>query len=237
MLEFARASGLGVLVNRPLNAILGQGMIRLADFPSGDGPTLKARAEGTLDSLVRTETEFETSFRPLLAIQQVDPRLQQAFGVGREIRPHLWSFQGWEHWSHVQEAMIWPRFVETVSALNRFLGNREDWREWLQRYTAALTEALDAVSLHYMNGAQSRSRDLADRLDAMDEALKASPTLSQKAIRAVASLPAVSCVLVGMRKPSYVQDAIAIMGQPRLKEADRIFREAGELSKGLPATG
>jgi uncharacterized protein len=43
-----------------------------------------------------------------------------------------------------------------------------------------------------------------------------SATTSQKALHVVASAPGVSCVLVGMRRPAYVDDATEVLGWPPL---------------------
>ena len=44
-------------------------------------------------------------------------------------------------------------------------------------------------------------------------------TPSQKALHVVTSAPGVSCVLVGMRRPAYVDDATVVLRWPRLSEA------------------
>jgi aryl-alcohol dehydrogenase-like predicted oxidoreductase len=50
-------------------------------------------------------------------------------------------------------------------------------------------------------------------------------TLSQQALLALSSLPGVSCVLVGMRTPAYVDDVTALMQQPALPDAWRLFSD------------
>jgi aryl-alcohol dehydrogenase-like predicted oxidoreductase len=44
-------------------------------------------------------------------------------------------------------------------------------------------------------------------------------TLSQKALHVVSSAPGVSCVLLGMRRPAYVEDALPVMSWPPLAPA------------------
>jgi aryl-alcohol dehydrogenase-like predicted oxidoreductase len=54
----------------------------------------------------------------------------------------------------------------------------------------------------------------------IDEALppeRRGATPSQKALHVVTSAPGVSCVLVGMRRPAYVDDATEVLGWPRLE--------------------
>jgi aryl-alcohol dehydrogenase-like predicted oxidoreductase len=53
-------------------------------------------------------------------------------------------------------------------------------------------------------------------IDAALPAERRSATPSQKALQVVASAPGVSCVLVGMRRPAYVDDATEMLRWPRL---------------------
>jgi aryl-alcohol dehydrogenase-like predicted oxidoreductase len=50
-------------------------------------------------------------------------------------------------------------------------------------------------------------------------------SLSQKALAVLASTPGVTCILVGMRKRSYVEDALAVLSRPPLPDAPGILRK------------
>jgi hypothetical protein len=49
-------------------------------------------------------------------------------------------------------------------------------------------------------------------------------TLSRKAIWTVASTRGVTCVLVGMRRPEYVKDALRVLPWPPLSDPLRVYR-------------
>jgi len=49
-------------------------------------------------------------------------------------------------------------------------------------------------------------------------------TLSQMAVRALLSLPGLSSVLTGMRRPEYIQDLMEIPSRPSIN-AEKILRE------------
>lgn len=51
--------------------------------------------------------------------------------------------------------------------------------------------------------------------------------LQRKALWALASTPGVSCVLLGMRRPAYVDDAVAVLGWPPLDEVEPLYRALG----------
>jgi len=48
-------------------------------------------------------------------------------------------------------------------------------------------------------------------------------TLSRKAIWIAASTPGVTSVLVGMRRPEYVDDVLAVIEWPPLPNADAVY--------------
>jgi hypothetical protein len=48
-------------------------------------------------------------------------------------------------------------------------------------------------------------------------------SLSRKALWVLASTPGISCVLLGMRRPAYVTDGMAILGWPPLQGVRKIY--------------
>ena len=52
--------------------------------------------------------------------------------------------------------------------------------------------------------------------------------MSRKALWVLASTPGVTCVLNGMRSPSYVDDSLAVMGWEPLKEVRQVFQGMGQ---------
>ena len=40
----------------------------------------------------------------------------------------------------------------------------------------------------------------------------------------VASTPGVSCALIGMRRPAYVEDALAVLAWPPLETTDAVYQ-------------
>ena len=73
MIEFAAAQGLGVLINRPLNAVTERQMIRLSGFPDVDAPQPTKIIQG-LDKLA----DLEDRGRELLMESELDPALVNA---------------------------------------------------------------------------------------------------------------------------------------------------------------
>jgi hypothetical protein len=85
------------------------------------------------------------------------------------------------------------------------------WVEWETSYRRCLAAIADTLSRYHAQKAAASSESLARQLDEKVPALKASPTLSQKALRVLLNVPGLDCVLLGMRRPQYVHDGIAAL--------------------------
>ena len=57
----------------------------------------------------------------------------------------------------------------------------------------------------------------------LDETLGDSETLSQQALRVLASTDKIDCTLLGMRKTPYVEDALVAMKAPLLADPEGIL--------------
>jgi hypothetical protein len=222
VLEFARARGLGVLTNRPLNAILDGRLIRLAEEEpvSTDVPPL---AEA-LARLAGQEEEFKSKFDfPLLG-----------GGAGasgwlaplREQLPSLEEFR----------TVIGQEFTP---AANTWLLNADHTLQSDPRYAAWRKEfaiQLDSAILALQN---ETARSLSRREQSVRQALSRAGvdlplhSLSQLALATLLGLEGVSCVLNGMRKPSYVDDSIGAI-ELEITNATRVLEQVAGSIDGEP---
>jgi aryl-alcohol dehydrogenase-like predicted oxidoreductase len=88
------------------------------------------------------------------------------------------------------------------------------WRAWRDRYLPELDRLLDGFRVEAGARSQGQSRAIAAAIDPLLPPERRGATLSQKALWTLAGTPGVSAVLVGMRRPAYVEDAIGILGWP-----------------------
>jgi hypothetical protein len=157
----------------------------------------------------------------------------QYLAVGTALQEQWEGFGTYHNWRDVRDRFLLPR----AQSGTQFLANIEnppvDVDSWLQSYINALNTLLAAVTAFY----RERGHETAEAIK--KEATAVSPewdaeTLSQTAIRAVRSTAGVTSVLVGMRRPAYVEDALAevkrpVETAPRLEEWGRM---AGALEQG-----
>ena len=88
-----------------------------------------------------------------------------------------------------------------------------------------VTDFLDAINRQYENEAQERSLQLSGKLKSLVEELANSATLSQQTLRVLMSAPGIDCVLLGMRRTPYVEDALEALKAPAVPEAKNLLVE------------
>ena len=213
-LEFCREHGLGVLANRPLNAFAHNRLVRLANFGAagGRGPDPGALA-AVLEPVRRQERQFAEHFHPKHAdaggvaalLEQIVPQLQSPAHLEQAIGPYI-----------IEPIREW------LGAAQREIGSDPHWLAWQRDFIEVINAALEAIGRYVTAKQQPESDRVRLRLLAAGypAAAGAAETLSQMALRVLLSLPGLSSALVGMRRPEYVADTIAIAATPPLPAAE-----------------
>lgn len=229
VLQLARERGLGALVNRPLNAMNGDDLTRLADFRMTDPATLEAGFLTRQTALAAAEKRFREEFLPALPAEAPRAHLEKVFTLSGQLAAARTSFPSWESWDHVRQNAVLPPIQSILGYLHQLLRSQPGWRAWAAVYLKALDDFLDVITRHYENQAQARSAKIGGRLERLAPALADSATLSQKSVRLLRSVEGVSGVLVGMRKMEYVDDALAALRLPPVPEAEAVLNLVRDL--------
>ncbi len=223
VLCLAQKSDVSVLVNRPLNAIVGEGLTRLADPPKIEGVPA---VEEQLTKLRALETEFRTTLAPGIRMGSGAPPATELFNWAEQLGRLPSSAETFAQWTEIETQVVVPRVLQVMRALDRAMHGSaaEAWRSFRNRYG----EEIEKTLLALRRRAAERSRVAADRIhraiDPFLDAERRSANLSQKALWVLWSTPGVSVVLVGMRRPEYVDDVLPALVGPRLANVEPVFR-------------
>jgi len=199
-LEFCREKNIGVLINRPLNAITSGRMVRLADFVKpGESPGGRDGLRAALAPLRLLEQELREQFDiPLLYSTPGGIAEYAEFMV-----PQITSVAHWEQAFH-------PYLIQPIEKwaveCQQLYGDREEWRNWWQRFTAMFPAVLDQLARQIAASQQGASDKVREQLYLAGYPENGA-SLSQMALSLLTHLDGVSSVLVGMRRPEYVIDA------------------------------
>ena len=204
VVEFCRENGIGVLANRSLNAFHGNRMIRLADWakPGARLPGPDALF-GMVEPVQQQEAWFEEIFEEPVSLASGETISEMLLRVV----PGLRSLSNWEQVAahHVIE----PIQAWIVQARETHQ-DKAEWDTWLKDFVAAINGVLEEVRRYLGTKQQGQSDGVRAKLHAVG-CPRSEQSLSRMALNVLASVDGLSCVLVGMRRPSYVEDAFGII--------------------------
>ena len=221
VLDVAREKMLGVLINRPLNAFTGRRMVRLASIEVRSRMDYKEIIHCIKD-LAQSETRL---WRKILPAMESIPgglrtRIQQQGCFAETLKHHWRTFGSYERWREAKDGIFLPRIQGVMDFLILHVENNPDLASWIISHEKTLDRAFIAVASIYADDAVALEKKMFNMIAQADDAWAQPGTLSQKAIRALASTAGVSTVLVGMRKEAYVSDVLAAL-QHSIHKADR----------------
>ncbi len=216
VLTRAAKSNVGVLVNRPLNAIEGGSILRLA---AAIAPENAQDFELSRSNLLAIEREFRETIASSLEVGnglQPDDLFAWGDRIG-EIEPRVESLVQWEE---IESHLIAPELGKVLQALDGALKGElaETFRDFRGRYLRDLEAVFLAMRERAAARSQARLATLSRALAPTLGAAAQSEPFSRQALLALRSLPGLSSVLLGARKPTYVDDALAALRLPKLSD-------------------
>ncbi|HEU0091113.1 MAG TPA: hypothetical protein VFS78_03315, partial [Vicinamibacteria bacterium] len=223
VLDAARAAGVGVLVNRPLNAMVESGLVRLATMAVPERTIELGAQLGTLRTL---EAEYRTGVASHLEAGDGGIPPADFFRWSDELGQIAPEIQGLEHWGALESQRVRPRLAQALQALDRHLTGDlgEQWHAWRLRYVPEVQKALDELRRLAAEKSQVRGARLEAVINPLLPPERRRETLARKALWVVASTPGVSSVLAGLRDPAYVRDALAVLSWPPLPDPAAVYR-------------
>lgn len=211
VLEVARAHGLAVLTNRPLNAFRANRLVRLAEVAEVRAPLPFAEA---LEEVRAIEAVFAEDFAPRIRVEGQGPKPEELFRWGEELARAPERVAGLEHWASLQGRYLGPQTNRALGALASAFGPDPAFRAWANRYVQALDTLIQAITAEVTARAREQAEDLKRRLAPVVPPAWRTASLSRQAIAGILAAEGVTAVLVGMRQNSYVEDALGAVVLP-----------------------
>jgi aryl-alcohol dehydrogenase-like predicted oxidoreductase len=227
VLQYCQENGIGVLANRPLNAFWENQLIRLADFVKpGDPPPGPDALRTLLDPLRRLEQQFADRFGSTGAPPP---------GIAGHMEKTIPQVRSPAHFEQVAGPYLVRPIQQWLAGAQQTLSRDAGWPEWERAFVEIVNGLFESLHRHVSAGQQSTSDGVRSRLITAGYPDTVPPEpLSRMATRVLLSLPGLTSVLVGMRRPAYVDDLMAVPAQPppdpidpnRAEKILRAFRPA-----------
>ena len=229
LLAYCEEKNLGVLINRPLNAIAGKQLIRLADVPEREVPP-EEDIEDLLHDLKLQEEEFVSRLLPTLEVdEESNTALTQFLTAGRNLQEGNWKeFASMEEWQEISRNILAPRIQYAFNILQPLTEHTPSLVTFLTNYAETVDEMFEHVTNYYTNRGHERGMKIHSALDRLMGTDYSELSLSQKAVLLIRSLPQVSSVLVGMRSEEYVDDMVYGLQAQFVPHAEKIWETLAE---------
>jgi len=231
VLEFARQQGLGVLINRPLNAYQQNNLHRLADIAEPDYVSPSA-VDARIANLVAQEVILHRDILPTLEVTaDVQDQLGQMLSTGQALDGYWLGINSYQRWLETRSGYLIPRVNSALRFLEQLKKQPEGLERWIEAYIQAANTTFEAITAYYQEQALDEAEQLKTTVKGIEPEWAEAETLSQLAIRALRSTEGVSSVLVGMRRPAYVDDVLAELHRPiAIKDRTKAWTQ---VQKGL----
>jgi aryl-alcohol dehydrogenase-like predicted oxidoreductase len=211
LLEYAKNKGIGVLINRPLNAVVNQNLIRLVDYWVDEDVSMIE-----IDDMVTELAHFEASghdlsFDNILPDPNKEKEILAFFNVGQSLMEGWTAFKDIEQWKEVMAQSIVPRIefgISTISGAGQLSPEQESW---LGEFIRQVNHLLKSITLYYKADSSNRSETIKSDLRKLFPEFNDIHQLSHSAINFLRMTNGVSSVLVGMRQLDYVDDVLCAL--------------------------
>jgi aryl-alcohol dehydrogenase-like predicted oxidoreductase len=217
LLELAEKKNLGVLINRPLNAIYNNHLITLAEPFIDDIPNayqINAGLKHLIDWKKLLSEQLESAIEgKFIKI------LEESLFIFEELQDNWLEITYLSNWQGALNQYFLPRIYYSRNFINKSSLNNELQAE-LFDFTDNLLNLFNLITSYY-NGkhlelTQNIKKNIADSIPE----LSSTKHLSNMAIRALRSTKGINTVLVGMTQSEYVIDVLDELRIPTAKDFD-----------------
>ncbi len=222
VLEAAVALGIGVLVNRPLNAVKNNRMSRLAQYPYDPNLDYQQAVSTAADTLDEIESMLRRALENWGIFSQVEEavNLDLFYDIAPKLQQFLPRVHNREHWEQITQQYLIPQINAYLRQTAQACPNphQAEWAEMLQKYAEGFNTLFTLITGHFNRLESKQVEGIQGAVDGHLSADEKKLTLSQKALNFVTSSSGVSVVLNGMKRHEYVADAMGIMGVPNFAQ-------------------
>jgi aryl-alcohol dehydrogenase-like predicted oxidoreductase len=229
LLDYAADLDMGVLINRPLNALDGKGLKRLADFPVNEEYSKLDEAQiiAEINLLDLMEEDFTRENLGKLNLTEENQKAVAAFlKAGQMLKENWKGFGSVESFNDIKKQFLIPRVNYAFTALISSPNITDEMKTELDKIAKQTNKIMGIMDTLYGMMGNIRSKEIHLKLNELLKQEEADRfkdlSLSQKAILIINSLNGVDCTLVGMRQKKYADDVTTALKLEKLSNAVKV---------------
>jgi hypothetical protein len=207
-LQIAEENNLGVLVNRPLNAIFKNKLIRLADYPITEN-----RSQEEIFDLINDLAKQEkilidkyVNYMESSASEKKD--VIDCLSLSNTLKCNYRKFDNPSDFQEIKVNYFVPRANFAIDEMGKNLPDETNLTRSLRNYAVTTNILLSSIISDLGHKKNEKNEVFHKSIDKYLKNEQKKLSLSQKAILLINSVPQVTSTLVGMRNEEYVKDVL-----------------------------
>lgn len=226
-LQLAGENNLGVLVNRPLNAISKNKLIRLADYPVTEDRT-EEEVLSLIDDLQKQETTLIEKYINFIGLSASEKKnVVDYISLSTILKSNIRKFDSPGNFNEIKSTYLIPRANFAINEIGKSYPDDEKVVRALRNYAVTTNILLDSIFSNLAKEKNLENENFHKAIDKFTNSEQQKLCLSQKAILLINSIPQISSTLVGMKSPNYVDDVQKSIKSDFIKEYDNFWHNNG----------
>ncbi len=206
LLQLAQSNNIGVLINRPLNAIFENKLITLAE------PTVQYSSNPSIinNEFEKILTQEKLIYKELkyYGDKQFGSTLSNNLFIYEELNKDWFDFKNIASWQAALSQYFLPRLQYCKNLIINSMLEDKKLEIELFHLSDKINNLFDLITSYYNNEHLKLTRQIKTDINNSMPEFASAKNLSNMAIRALRSTKGINSVLVGMVQPSYVIDVI-----------------------------
>ncbi len=218
VLELAEKHNIGVLTNRPINAINGNKLFNLIEIDykyDVDENELKEY----MNKILELEKYIREKILRKLKKQDYDPMVE-CLSISEDLLKSFGTYQRLENLTFDRDRLFVVRMKYAIQKLHEILKLKEEAKENLKKYDEVIIQLFDLYESFIAIGVNAKRKPIIEQINKFISQELVDLPLSQKALLSVSSIDSVTCCLVGMRREKYVDEVLKVV---EMQKEEKIF--------------
>jgi len=205
-LQLAGENNLGVLVNRPLNAINKNKLIRLADYLVTEDRD-DNEIFNLIDDLNKQESNLIEKYINYMGLSASEKKnVTDCISLSAILKSNYRRFDSPGNFNEIKSTYLIPRANFAINEIGKSYPNDENVERALRNFAVTTNILLDSIFSILAKNKNLDNEIFHKAIDKFANNEQQKLSLSQKAILLINSVPEVTTTLVGMKSPNYVDD-------------------------------
>ncbi len=229
-LQLANENNLGVLVNRPLNAINKNRLIRLVDYPVTEDRS-NDEIFSLIDDLSKQESNLIDKYINYIGLSSSEKQnVIDCISVSSILKSNYKKFDNPGNFNEIKTNYLIPRANFAINEIGKNYSEDENVVRALRNYAVTTNILLDSIFSNLAKEKNLENENFHSAIDKFVNSEQQKLSLSQKAILLINSVPQVTSTLVGMKSVNYVEDVLKSIKSEFIENYKEFWYDNGSLT-------